>query len=65
MTPKTLTLTKAAQHLGIPKRTFYNMLSSKRFPVDPLPGLHPRRWSVEDLDAWLASAKGASKSADQ
>jgi len=65
MNPKTLNLTKTAQHIGVPKRTFYNMLCSKRFPVDPLPGLHPRRWSVEQLDAWLASTKGTPQHASE
>jgi len=34
MTTKTLTLTKTALYLGIPKRTCYDMLNSGRFPVD-------------------------------
>jgi len=52
-TEKTLNLTKTAQYIGIKKRTAHNMLNEKRFPVAPLSGVHPRRWAVADLDAWL------------
>jgi predicted DNA-binding transcriptional regulator AlpA len=52
MTGKTLTLTALALHIGVKKRTLYNMLKDGRFPVDPIPGLRPRRWNVEDVDRW-------------
>lgn len=61
MTNPTLTLTKTAQYLGVPKRTFYQWLNDKRFPVDPLPGFHPRRWAQADLDAWVASGQAVQK----
>lgn len=54
---QTLTLTKTAEKIGIQKRTFYNMLKDGRFPVEPLPGIHPRRWSVAALEEWLQSKR--------
>lgn len=54
MKPKILTLTKVAQHLGIPKRTLYRMLRDNRFPVRPIPKTDPRKWSVDDVDSWVA-----------
>jgi len=54
MTPKTLTITAVALYLGIPKRSLYNMLEDQRFPVKPIPGTQPRRWNIDDLDAWRA-----------
>lgn len=50
--PKTLTLTGVAEHLGIPKRTLYDMMQDGRFDVDPIKGILPRRWNVEDVDKW-------------
>lgn len=52
MTQKTLTLTALADYLGIPKRTFYDMISDGRFPVHPIKGTHPRRWDVDAVDEW-------------
>lgn len=52
MTGKTLTLTKAALYLGYSRRTLYNMLKDNRFSVAPINGTNPRRWNIEDLDAW-------------
>lgn len=51
-TPRTMTITKAAQYLGLGKRTLYQMLKDGRFAVDPIKGSNPRRWNKEDLDAW-------------
>lgn len=51
---KTMKLTDVARYLEIPKRTFYNMLNDGRFPVLPIPGTKPRKWNINDLDAWLA-----------
>lgn len=51
-TTGTLTLTELADHITIPKRTLYDMIKDKRFPVDPIKGSNPRRWNVEDVDAW-------------
>ena len=52
MTQKTLTLTKLADYLGFTKRTLYNMIQDGRFPVSSIKGTQPRRWNVEDVDAW-------------
>lgn len=49
---KTLTLTQLSEYLGIKKRTLYTMIEDGRFPVPPILGSHPRRWNVEDVDAW-------------
>ncbi len=49
---KTFTLTEVANYLGIKRRTFYNMVDDGRFPVEPIPHIHPRRWNLEDIDAW-------------
>jgi excisionase family DNA binding protein len=54
MNAKTLTLTDVAQYLGYGRRTLYNMLNDGRFPVKPIPGTQPRRWNIDDLDAWRA-----------
>ena len=55
MEPKptgTLTLTKLAKHLKIPKRTLYDMIKDKRFPVEPIKGTNPRLWNIEEVDQW-------------
>ncbi len=57
----TLNLTKTAEKIGIKKRTFHNMLKDGRFPVDPLPGIHPRRWSVAALEEWLQQKQDDGK----
>lgn len=54
---KTLQLAAVARYIGVPRRTLYNQLKSGRFPVQPLPGTNPRRWKVEDLDAWLTGGE--------
>lgn len=57
--PKILKLVDVAQHLGIPVRTLYDMLRDGRFPVEPVPDSKPRRWNIEDVEAWRL-AKTAS-----
>ncbi|HRQ13049.1 MAG TPA: helix-turn-helix domain-containing protein [Promineifilum sp.] len=57
---KLLTLTETSQHLGIKRRTFYNMLKDGRFPVKPVPNSKPRRWRQEDVDAWRLDGNGAN-----
>ena len=52
---RTMNLTELHEYLGIPKRTLYDMIQDGRFPVAPIKGLHPRRWNVEDVDAWRFS----------
>lgn len=55
----TMNLTKAARYVGIAKRTFYRMIQEKRFPVEPLPDTHPRRWSRAALDDYLNANKAS------
>ena len=54
---KTLNLTELAKHTGIPKRTLFDMIRNKRFPVEPIVKTTPRRWSVEQIDEWLKGKK--------
>ncbi|NUM72770.1 helix-turn-helix domain-containing protein [candidate division KSB1 bacterium] len=54
MTKKILNLTDLAQYVGVSKRTIYNMLKDKRFPVRPIPKSNPRKWSAADVDSWMA-----------
>jgi excisionase family DNA binding protein len=49
-----MTLTRLAEYLDIPKRTFYDMIKDGRFPVDPIKGTDPRRWDVDAVDKWRA-----------
>lgn len=49
---KIMTLTQLALYLGVQKRTLYRMLDDGRFSVDPIPNTKPRRWRIEDVDAW-------------
>ncbi len=55
--PKTLTLTALADYTTIKKRTLYNMIQDKRFPVDPIPGTQPRLWNTEAVETWLKGQK--------
>lgn len=55
--PKIMKLVDVAHHLGVPVRTFYAMLADGRFTVEPIPGSKPRRWNIEDVEAW----RGASR----
>lgn len=50
---KTLNLTELAAHVGIPKRTLFNMVRDGRFPVEPIIKNTPRIWSTEQVDKWL------------
>lgn len=54
MNGQTLPLAKVARYLGYSRASLYNMLKDGRFPVQPIPGTQPRRWNVDDLDAWRA-----------
>jgi len=51
---KILNLTEVAEHLGIPKRTLYDMITDRRFPVEPIKGTQPRRWNIDAIEAWRA-----------
>ena len=50
---RTLTLTELSVYIGIPKRTLFDMIRDKRFPVDPIVKTTPRMWSTEQVDGWL------------
>jgi excisionase family DNA binding protein len=52
MQPTTLTAKELAAYLGVSLATFYNMLNDGRFPVRPIRDLKPRRWNIEQVDAW-------------
>lgn len=52
---KTMNLTQLASYLGIKKRTLYNMIKDDRFPVLPIKRTDPRRWNIEDVDAWRSA----------
>jgi len=56
---KTMTITKLAEYLDIPKRTLYDMIRDGRFPVASIKGVEPRRWNIEDVDAWRFSTSEA------
>lgn len=58
MPGKTLCLAAAARYLGVSRRSLYNQLKDGRFTVSPIPGTSPRRWNVEDLDAWRLASTG-------
>lgn len=60
MSKKTLSLTELAEYLGFTKRTLYNMIKDERFKVSPITGLVPRRWNVEDVDAWRLGEDSSS-----
>lgn len=57
--PKILKLTDVANHLGIPKRTLYDMINSGRF-IAPIPNTKPRRWNFEDVERWRSPAADQS-----
>jgi excisionase family DNA binding protein len=50
---KTLNFTKVAKLLGVSKMTLHRMITDGRFPVKPISGTKPRRWSSEAVEAWL------------
>lgn len=50
---KLLTITKLAEYIGIPKRTLYDMITDGRFDVAPQRGSDPRKWHVDNVDAWM------------
>lgn len=52
MQQTTLTIEDVATYLGVSRATIYNMLKDGRFPVVPIQGVSPRRWNIEDVDAW-------------
>lgn len=54
MEQKTLTLTELADVIGVNRRTLYTMIEDGRFPIAPIKGTNPRRWSAEIVDKWIA-----------
>lgn len=42
---------KVARHLGVSRKTFYNMLEDGRFSVPCIPGIKPRRRRIADVEA--------------
>ena len=52
MLAKTLTLTEVAEYIGITRRALYMWIEDGRFPCTPIPDSKPRRWNIEDVDAW-------------
>ena len=58
MDQKTLTLTELAEYIGVNRRTLYTMIEDGRFPIAPIKGTNPRRWSAETVDKWIADSEG-------
>lgn len=54
---KVLNFKGVCDHTGIPRRTLYNMIQNGSFTVKPIPKTKPRRWNIEDVDAWLRGVK--------
>jgi len=52
MSKEIMNLTQLCAYLGIPRRTLYVMIDDKRFPVAPIKGVYPRKWSKEHVDVW-------------
>lgn len=52
MKNRTLNLKAVSEYLGIKRRTLYDMIEDGRFPVKPIDHIIPRRWNIEDIDAW-------------
>lgn len=55
MDKKTLNLTELAKYIGVSRKTLYTMIQGGRFPVQPIKGLEPKRWSVEKVNEWIES----------
>lgn len=49
---KTLNLGEVAEYLGIRKRTLYEMIKDRRFPVEPIKGINPKVWELTEIDKW-------------
>ena len=55
MDKKTLNLTALAQFISVGRKTLYTMIQDGRFPVQPIKGLEPKRWSDEKVNEWIES----------
>lgn len=53
MTGGTLNIAGTARHIGVSRKTLYNMINDGRFAVPSIPNTRPRRWSVVELNQWL------------
>lgn len=51
---KVLNLTEVSEYLGIPKRTLYQMIKTRRF-TDPIKGSKPSLWNIDAIEAWRAA----------
>lgn len=58
MREKTLTIEELAEYFSVTKRTLEKMIASEEFPVKPVKGLRPRRWSLELVNAWMDGKNG-------
>lgn len=52
---KTLTITETAEYIGVCRRTLMRMIMDGRFPVKPIAGTRPRRWSVDQINEWVSA----------
>lgn len=50
---KMLNLTELADYIEWNKRTLYRKVKAGEFPVEPIRGVHPRKWLTANIDAWL------------
>lgn len=53
-----MNLAGVARHLGMSRRSLYNLIRDGRFPVPPIPGTKPRRWATAAVEAWLRGESG-------
>lgn len=56
-----ISLTELSDYLGIPKRTIYDMVQDGRFPVAPIKNSQPKKWNIEEIDAWRFANGEAGK----
>jgi predicted DNA-binding transcriptional regulator AlpA len=50
---ETINLTRLAQLTKISRRTLYKMIADGRFPVAPIAGTKPPRWSLQAVTDWV------------
>ena len=50
-----LKLTEVCQLVNMSRRTLYRMIKDGRFPVRPIPGTKPPRWSKAAVIEWTRS----------
>lgn len=59
MTGQTLNLQGVARYIGVSRRNLYDQIRDGRFPVQPIQGTKPRRWSIAALDQWMNAGSAA------